>query len=778
MLVAQTFTIDLNSVGGAGQVNISSVDLYFKQKPYKIGNISGVVDPGINVYIVPTSAGGIPNYTNLDDFTNSRKEYSEIVSSIDASQVTKFRFSKPITVKTGQEYAIVVKSDSKEAFELWAATQGETNVSDKTTSVGLAGKYIGRYFELSTAAATWQPLPYKSLKFAVYVAKYSGAQPIVNLYINNYEYVTYNEIQSTGTLKGGEYVFQDKTTPDGTASVTKGQNYITTSGGAFSSFSASGDPCYIVIKDYKNLNVRKVINVSSDNNTITVDTPFSVTNTSVSFIKSPVATAYITKRSKTINDNDNLIVLANSTANSTLHFSNNSILRGEQSGAVISNAYFNDILVHYSEPHVYVHTPSGTSFDTKQIFKYTSTDDVNGINFSGGELNFPVSMYSPTTLDVGTPVMLKSRTNEVVYNSLSAANNSLSSRLQITMTNNNDYVSPQIDFNATDVFFTRYIINNDATGENTNNGNAYSKHITTKVNFGDNRQAEDILIYLDAYKPSGTDIQVYTKLYNSNDSDYFDDKDWTLLQEISGNRNSSMTDLNDYVEYNYGLYPYPPTLNTLSGSVSVSSGNTIVIGTGTQFNNNVTVTNFTINGNSPSITTNNSITGIGLANGMLVTGTGIPDQTYVTAFYTANSTVILSKNANYYSSGTTLTFSQVGSGGLIAGDLVKIYPPLFPNNYIIVPVASVSNNTYLTLTTAISSSDVSRVGSSALSIDKLAYPNQAFTNLANNNVVRYFNSNLARFDKYDTFALKIVFLSNSQFLIPKIKDIRAIGVSA
>jgi len=778
LLVAQTFTIDLNAVNGSQQVNISSVDLYFKQKPYRIGNISGVVDPGINVYIVPTASGGIPNYTNLDDFAVARKEFSEIVSSIDASQVTNFKFSNPVTVQTGKEYAIIVKSDSKEAFELWAATQGETNVVDKSVSVGLAGKYVGRYFELSTAAATWQSLPYKSLKFAVYVAKYSGAQPIINLYINNYEYVTYDDIQSTGLLKGGEFVFQDKVTADGTASVTKGQNYITTSGGAFSSFSASGDPCYIVVKDYANINVRKVINISSNNNTITVDKPFSITNTAASFIKSPVATAYITKRGKTINDSDSLIVLANSTSNSTLYFSNNSILRGEQSGAVISNAYFNDILVHYSEPHVYVHTPSGTSFDAKQIFKYTSTDDVNGINFSGGELNFPVSMYSPTNLDVGTPVMLKSRTNEVKYASMTAANNSLSSRLQLTMMNNNDYVSPQVDFNATDVFFTRYIINNDATGENTNNGNAYSKHITTKVNFGNNRQAEDILVYLDAYKPAGTDIQVYTKLYNSDDSDYFDDKDWTLLQETSGNRNSSMTDLNDYVEYNYGLYSSPQTLNTLSGVVTISAGSTTVTGTGTQFNNSVTVGNFVTDGNSPTINTTSSITGIGLANGMLVTGTGISAQTYITAFYTANSTIILSKNANYYTSNTTLTFSQVGSNGLVAGDLVKIYPPLFPNNYFIAPVSTVANNTSLTLSTAVSSADVARIGSSALTIDKLAYPYQAYQNLANNNIVRYFNSNLARFDRYDTFAVKIVFLSNSQFLIPKVKDIRAVGVSA
>jgi hypothetical protein len=34
------------------------------------------------------------------------------------------------------------------------------------------------------------------------------------------------------------------------------------------------------------------------------------------------------------------------------------------------------------------------------------------------------------------------------------------------------------------------------------------------------------------------------------------------------------------------------------------------------------------------------------------------------------------------------------------------------------------------------------------------------------------------FDKYDSFSLKIVFQSGSEFIIPKVSNIRAIGVSA
>jgi hypothetical protein len=214
---------------------------------------------------------------------------------------------------------------------------------------------------------------------------------------------------------------------------------------------------------------------------------------------------------------------------------------------------------------------------------------------------------------------------------------------------------------------------------------------------------------LQAYKPAGTNIQVYAKIFNSNDSDYFDDKDWTLLQETSGNRNSSISNLADFVEYTYGFYPYPASSTVAgqapyTGTISITSGSAGVVGTGTNFQD-------------PTI-------------------------------------------------------------GLKAGDLVKIYEPLFPENYIISSIASVNSSVSLTLGTAVTTQDITNLGSIGLAIDKLAYKHQAFINQVNNNTIRYFNSNMTIFDKFDTFAIKIVFLSNNQFIIPKIANIRAIGVSA
>ena len=250
----------------------------------------------------------------------------------------------------------------------------------------------------------------------------------------------------------------------------------------------------------------------------------------------------------------------------------------------------------------------------------------------------------------------------------------------------------------------RYLINNDSSNEHTSYGSALSKHITKKIAFASGRQAEDILVYLQAYKPSGTDLKVYVKLFNSQDNDYFEDKDWTELRETSGNRLSSSTNLSDFVEYTYGLYDYTTSHNidsTLDGVITISSGSTTVTGIGTDF---------------------------------------VTD--------------------------------------LDPGDLVKIYQPLFPEKYVIASVYDTASTTSLTLQTAISASDYTYLGSGGLKMDKILYKHQAFQNKRNNNTVRYYNSSMTQYDKYDTFAIKIVFLSNNQFIIPKVSNIRAVGVSA
>ena len=66
-----------------------------------------------------------------------------------------------------------------------------------------------------------------------------------------------------------------------------------------------------------------------------------------------------------------------------------------------------------------------------------------------------------------------------------------------------------------------------------------------------------------------------------------------------------------------------------------------------------------------------------------------------------------------------------------------------------------------------------------MTIDKIStYKNQAFTNKDNDNVVRYYNSAGSEFDTYKTFAIKIVMVSDFDYLFPIVDNYRAVALSA
>jgi hypothetical protein len=290
--------------------------------------------------------------------------------------------------------------------------------------------------------------------------------------------------------------------------------------------------------------------------------------------------------------------------------------------------------------------------------------------------------------------------------------------LAIVASSNNDFVC--LKPSNISLSFGGYLINNDYTNENTNYGNADAKHITPKISFGQGKFAEDLIVYLTAYRPSGTDIKVFARIQNSGDPDAFDDKDWTLLQIIDGDIYSSSTDQNDYIEMTYNFPQYPNTAFTLNGSVNLNdTANVIITGSGTSFQSNTTA-------------------------------------------------------------------------NLQVNDLVKIYSPLFPSDhYNLSVVSSVANDTYFTITDPIANSGligsglkvdlIGRQGNSTVA--PLGYPAQAFNNTLNDNVVRYFSSSMSAYDTFDNMQIKIVLLSDSNLtsaaqLIPRVDDIRAVGVSA
>lgn len=90
--------------------------------------------------------------------------------------------------------------------------------------------------------------------------------------------------------------------------------------------------------------------------------------------------------------------------------------------------------------------------------------------------------------------------------------------------------------------------------ENNNNLKFASRYISKNVVLADGQDAEDIRLYLTAYRPANTDLLVYVRILNGEDPGAFDNKSWTLLNQItSPGLLSSTANKDDLIEIEYGF---------------------------------------------------------------------------------------------------------------------------------------------------------------------------------------------------------------------------------
>lgn len=101
-----------------------------------------------------------------------------------------------------------------------------------------------------------------------------------------------------------------------------------------------------------------------------------------------------------------------------------------------------------------------------------------------------------------------------------------------------------------------------------------SRYISKTVVLAEGQDAEDLAVFLTAYRPAGTNINVYGKILNGADSDPFDDKSWTPMIESSGGvLTSSLVDKEDYVELKYEM---PSSTVVHVSNISISSTSDVI----------------------------------------------------------------------------------------------------------------------------------------------------------------------------------------------------------
>jgi len=107
-----------------------------------------------------------------------------------------------------------------------------------------------------------------------------------------------------------------------------------------------------------------------------------------------------------------------------------------------------------------------------------------------------------------------------------------------------------------------------------------------------------------------------------------------------------------------------------------------------------------------------------------------------------------------------------------AGQLVTMYSDVYGTNFEVNQISSVTSNTAITL-----ANPVALANTSSAIIASMPFPYSAFKNSNNGNIVRYYTADGSPHDSFKRFAIKIVFTAQNDFLVPKVRDIRALALS-
>lgn len=628
--LAQSFLVQKQQ--GGEVLYLTSIDVYFKEKD---------ADKGVTLELLQVSDSGYPT-AQIIPFSRVYKKSSEVNTSSTAATPTTFTFSSPVTVNVNKEYAFRLTPDGNSpSYRVWIA---ETGVADVNTPTLKSNKTwgLGTLFT-STSSRAYSAIQDEDLKFTVKYADFTNSTGTAVITNANNEFLTINAV--SGSFVGGETVGQMSNTYLSLLLTTNTlSNFISTNTDPSSVISVNDN--VLILYGTANT-AAKTANVKSTGTTVTnassTTTDFTVDYAVGSFIRIGREARLITSIANAIS----LEVDAsfNDTYTSENHYgvtpkfdilkvisANTTGILVDRPPAYSTNATSNNVssiqkvvkgtVYYYNSTKGIMHISDSTaSSNTKKIFtsnttspRYLVGDDSDALAKVYSIDNLTTGYFTPlinTLVLPGTVISLsanvtttsgttsstynldkknKIRSNESALikslsNEISATNSVVtkSLQMQLNFTTGVDDTSPAIDIVPCSLVSIRNIINNNSSNENTRYGNASSKYISKRLELADDLDAEDVRVYINAYRPSGTDVEVYAKILNSSDNESFDDKDWSkLVMVTNSSKYSSSNDERDIHEYEF-TFKSTPSTTALVGTVSVNATSANVTGTGTTF---------------------------------------------------------------------------------------------------------------------------------------------------------------------------------------------------
>jgi len=516
---------------------LTSVDLYFARK-----------HPTLGVWFelrAMDSAGGI---------TRTQVPYSEVwltadqitVSTDGYTNPTKVTFPCPVFLNNNTQYAFIIHTEGLNPDTyFWIARLGETDV--RPESEGGGRKYNSRpltgTFYTTNNNLNWNMVDDIDLKIKFYRANFStgvqgvavfGNEPVEKLRLANSssEFVSHTEPITSNY----------KLTLSGNTSSYKAGDFLVgqTSGANSTIIKISGSNFYVGNTKY----------VSGER----VTHRYNANATLSGFTSAMSALAYGSGNMyeyKTWRGNTTMIMKSSNGG-----FETNVSIRGGYSNVT------SDILAidnfRYSKVSF---EPTYLRFSRNQLtFVMKTTSNT-------GSVGSYESVYESDGYFFSEEKALFSRSNEIA--SLSGAN---SNKVKFTMSSTSAFTSPVIDTTKTRSVYVDNIINANTTyglEASSSGGELLNKYISRIVTLADGQDAEDLVVYLSAYRPTSTDVLVWCKILNAEDSDLIDNRNWIPMELSSGSTiYSSLADADDFKELKYVIpssYMTGPVSNNSPG---------------------------------------------------------------------------------------------------------------------------------------------------------------------------------------------------------------------
>jgi len=510
--VAQTFIVDKTNFPNG--LFLSSATFFFASEPAD--------NSPITLSIVGT-LNGYPNGDTLDHsvvtLTPDKINHSSAPQYLDSTAGTKFTFSAPVYIQPGVLYAFILKSNSNQ-YTLWTASNGDTALSSSVknlptdptpstvTKIGSA-PYVGSLF-ISQNSQTWTADQNQSLMM------------IVDRCVFN-----------TSSTPSIQYVVPNKL-PQRTL-IDQSINY------------------------YLNAN-----NVSQTTDTIsTTDVLVDAFNiTTTDFLPTTTAIGY------TYN-----ATLVGGTAAGTTNINPGKYGTPTNEDIYLSDGKGERILQANSNTSFSLYGQLSTSDDAVSPIISDAGLSVYAIkwNINNAELSNSVITLSSggTSYNAETTIATVSAPTGSGASQAYAAANVVGGVVQsVYLTSNGAGYITTPTITVTDTSMAGSGATVIVIGETSKNGgNALAKYVTKKVVLDPTFDSGDLNVYITAYRPVNTDINVYYKILNRNDTQKFEDGTWQLMTKINNSGSLYSQTRNDTYEFVFA----PGTSGTDQGYVAYTS---------------------------------------------------------------------------------------------------------------------------------------------------------------------------------------------------------------